>query len=86
MRLDLKNMEYKAVDDTAVSGEGEKEGEEEERKEEEGEEKDVHGFLFRTLLARKGELEESLRMFRESLQQLDISPGDTHTHIHTHFF
>jgi UDP-glucose:glycoprotein glucosyltransferase len=73
VRLDLKNMEYKAIDDSAVSGDSSHEEIEVEMKEDVN--ADVHGFLFHTLMLRKPELVSNLALFRESLQHLDISPG-----------
>ena len=75
VRIDLKKMEYKVVDDSSSSGDEEENDGGEEEGEEGVEDSEVHGFYFKRLAERKPELEGQLGLFRENLRSLDISPG-----------
>lgn len=67
--LAVKNMEYKAVDDSKVKGEGHAlDGGDAEHDE-------VGGFDFKVLLKRKPELEEDLLSFRDQLSA-EVSNAD----------
>ena len=76
VRIDLKKMEYKVVDESS-SSDDDHANEEDVEAGGEGEEEDseVHGFYFKRLLERKPELKGQLALFRENLRSLDISPG-----------
>jgi UDP-glucose:glycoprotein glucosyltransferase len=67
--LDLKSMEYKALDDRVpkVDDDAANAGEEDDAADEEDLEDEVEGFVFSRLISRKPALENSLKKFREHL-------------------
>lgn len=72
--LDIKNMEYKTIDDSKKNTEGEDAADfadEDEDSDQDGEEEDVEGFLFNVLLQRHGEISSEIKQFRDSLVKED---------------
>lgn len=74
--LDIKNMEYKTIDDSHTSGADASTADEDEdmddaHDEDEDDEDDVEGFLFNVLMQRHGELASELKQFRDSLATQD---------------
>jgi UDP-glucose:glycoprotein glucosyltransferase len=68
VELAVKNMEYKAVDDTKVDAQG--------QAVEDGEDAgEVGGFDFGVLIKRKPEIKDALLGFRDSLQT-ELSKGE----------
>ncbi|KAJ8555006.1 hypothetical protein ON010_g9476 [Phytophthora cinnamomi] len=72
--LDIKNMEYKTIDDSKKTGEEdaaaaeEEAGEDdEEEDEEEIDDEEVEGFLFNPLMARHGAISDELKQFYDVL-------------------
>lgn len=73
--LDIKNMEYKTIDDSKKSIEDDDEAadlaDEDEENDQDGEEEDVEGFLFNALLQRHGAISSEIKQFRDSLVKQD---------------
>ena len=65
--LDLKSMEYKALDDRDISEEDADSEEAKEEEEEEDLEDDIGGFLFSRLISRRPEMEKELKAFQKHL-------------------
>ncbi|RLN61323.1 hypothetical protein BBJ28_00005318 [Nothophytophthora sp. Chile5] len=74
--LDIKNMEYKTIDDSKKTGENaELQGpadEEEEDEDDDIDDEEVEGFLFKPLIQRHGAISEELKRFYDVL----IKQGD----------
>ncbi|TMW66272.1 hypothetical protein Poli38472_004037 [Pythium oligandrum] len=75
--LDIKNMEYKTIDDSKKANEEPEAGEEEEDEFDTAEdddedteaEEDVDGLFFSTLIKNHGEIEQEIKEFRDALVQ-----------------
>ncbi|KUF82884.1 UDP-glucose:glycoprotein glucosyltransferase [Phytophthora nicotianae] len=70
--LDIKNMEYKTIDDSKKTGgddtaNDEEGAEEEDEEEEEIDDEEVDGFLFKPLMARHGAIADDLKQFYDIL-------------------
>lgn len=70
--LDIKNMEYKTIDDSKKTGEeeaaaDEENGDEEDEEEDEIDDEEVEGFLFNHLMARHGAISGELKQFYDIL-------------------
>ncbi|GMF26723.1 unnamed protein product [Phytophthora lilii] len=79
--LDIKNMEYKTIDDSKKTGEedavvGEEGDTEEEEEEEDIDEEEVDGFLFKPLMARHGAIADDLKQFYDVLVKKADSEQD----------
>eukprot|EP00670_Eutreptiella_braarudii_P013123 CAMPEP_0174331002 /NCGR_PEP_ID=MMETSP0810-20121108/17122_1 /TAXON_ID=73025 ORGANISM="Eutreptiella gymnastica-like, Strain CCMP1594" /NCGR_SAMPLE_ID=MMETSP0810 /ASSEMBLY_ACC=CAM_ASM_000659 /LENGTH=791 /DNA_ID=CAMNT_0015446495 /DNA_START=72 /DNA_END=2443 /DNA_ORIENTATION=- len=69
VELQIKNMEYKNIDDAKMQGTGTGEGDETEQQEDDGETLENTGFDFEVLLKRRPELAEQLSEFKEHMMQ-----------------
>ncbi|GMF40793.1 unnamed protein product [Phytophthora fragariaefolia] len=69
--LDIKNMEYKTIDDSKKAGEEEgtadEEGGDEDEDEEEIDDEEIEGFLFNPLIARHSAISDELKQFYDIL-------------------
>ena len=69
--LDLKSMEYKALDDRELSEEEDDNGNESSKKDDEDDdedlEDDIGGFVFSRLISRRPEIEKQLKAFQKHL-------------------
>ncbi|KAL4177276.1 hypothetical protein KRP22_002209 [Phytophthora ramorum] len=79
--LDIKNMEYKTIDDSKKTGEDpaavDEEGDEEEDEEdEEIDDEEVEGLLFNPLMARHGAIADDLKQFYDVLVKKADSEQD----------
>jgi UDP-glucose:glycoprotein glucosyltransferase len=78
--LDIKNMEYKAIDDTKHASESDSGANDNDAVNAKNADEDlsipVEGFIFSILLQRKPTLETELSQFRESLLELAASKTD----------
>lgn len=69
--LDIKNMEYKTIDDSKKAGvedaTGGEEGEDDEEDEEEVDDEEVEGLLFKPLITRHSAIDDELKQFYDVL-------------------
>ncbi|DAZ97819.1 TPA: hypothetical protein N0F65_002489 [Lagenidium giganteum] len=78
--LDIKNMEYKTIDDSKRSSVDEADASDDEddddTEEDDEDEEDVDGFIFSVMLKQHKEIESELKKFRDSLVNQHDEGGD----------